>query len=105
MAGKSNRGRNNKASQNAAEMVVTANGHIKDNLKPVGEQKVEANGVPPSAEAKQGHGGVKETLEMEMMNWMVGFETEQVTVGFVFFFFLIHFSKSATDGDDELDGV
>ncbi|KAD5802797.1 hypothetical protein R6Q59_023791 [Mikania micrantha] len=55
MAGKSSRGRNKKPSNvsvNAAGPAVAANGHSKDNLNPVGEEKVDANGVSPSAETQ-----------------------------------------------------
>ncbi|KAI3676675.1 hypothetical protein L1987_86287 [Smallanthus sonchifolius] len=71
MAGKSSRGRNKKASQNAAnasEMVVTPNGHIKDNLKQVGEQKVEANGVPSSVEVRAVEPEVKEAENADLEN-------------------------------------
>ncbi|KAF5822460.1 putative 43kDa postsynaptic protein [Helianthus annuus] len=69
MAGKSSRGRNKKGSQTAANAapsaanvapVVSANGHPEESLNPVGEQKVDANGVPPSAEVQATTPEVKE---------------------------------------------
>ncbi|KAK1413342.1 hypothetical protein QVD17_35114 [Tagetes erecta] len=64
MAGKSSRGRNKKASQNAANAaaaVVSANGHLKDELNPVVEQKADVNGDPPSAEVQTAQPEVNES--------------------------------------------
>ncbi|KAK9058159.1 hypothetical protein SSX86_022999 [Deinandra increscens subsp. villosa] len=69
MAGKSSRGRNKKAAHTAtnaaaaaaAPVVVSANGHTKDDLTPVEEQKVDANGVPPSDEIQTVTPEVKES--------------------------------------------
>ncbi|MFS7928385.1 hypothetical protein Hanom_Chr04g00320151 [Helianthus anomalus] len=41
-------------------LVVLANGHPEESLNPVGEQKVDANGAPPSAEVQDTTPEVKE---------------------------------------------
>lgn len=71
MAGKSSRGRNKKGAQNATnatEQAVSSNGHSKDNLNPVEETKVEANGVPASAEIQTTQPEVNESDNVNLEN-------------------------------------
>ncbi|KAL4562037.1 hypothetical protein LXL04_034226 [Taraxacum kok-saghyz] len=71
MAGKSSRGRNKKAAQNATsstEQAASSNGHSKDNSTPVEETKVDSNGVLASAEVQATKPEVKEPENANVEN-------------------------------------
>lgn len=90
MAGKSSRGRNKKASQTvanaAAAAVVPANGHLKDDLNPVVEQKVDVNGDTPSAEVQPAQPEVKESDNASSENQV---KQGEASIAFVIFYYVV----------------